>query len=143
MSDTYLYLNSQDSIDIRKKNSPSDFWIQFPKVFSFEGDWVCGLREISFTCDFTPKTSRLYLCCDIVEESYVRGTLLPVLRNLEVQSHYQKLKFEDFTSPLYIRIKAVNLNTIRLYMVDEYLNPLEFKSNDLHCVLHLRKKWVP
>lgn len=144
MYDLHLYLSSQDSLDIRKNNNPSDFWIQFPRTYTLEGHWMCAVKEISFTSNFTPKSSRLYLCCDIVEESYVRETSLPVLRNIEIQSRYKKLKASEFSSPTYVPVKVTNLNTIRLYLLDEHLNQVEFQSSDLHCVLHLkRREWVP
>ena len=84
MTDFYLFLSSQDSLDVRKNNNTSDFWIQFPKTYSLEGQWLCDLKQVSFTCNFKPKTRRLYLCSDIVEESYVRNTLVPVVRNIEI-----------------------------------------------------------
>ena len=70
MNDFYLYLNSRDSSGIRKNNSLSEFWIQFPKRYILEGKWMCGLIDITLDCDFKPRSSRLYLCSDIVEESY-------------------------------------------------------------------------
>ena len=59
MTDFYLYLSSQDSLDVRKNNSPPDFWNQLPKTYSLEGQWMCALKQISFTCDFKPKSRRL------------------------------------------------------------------------------------
>lgn len=143
MTDFYLYLSSRDSLDIRKNNNPTDLYIQFPKSYTLEGRWSCALTEVTLTCDFTPRSKRLYICCDIVEESYVRDTLFPVLRNIEIQTRYKKLKTEEFVNPVYVPVKVKNLSTIRLYLLDEHLNPVQFQSSDLHCVLHLKKKWVP
>lgn len=143
MTDLYFYLSSRDSLDIRKNNNTSEFWIQLPKRYTLEGNWKCALIEASLTCDFTPKSSRLYICSDIVEESYVRNTSLPVLRNIEVWGRFKKLKTEQFLHPTYIPVKVTNLNLIRIHLVDEDLNPVEFDSNDLHCVLHLKKSWGP
>ena len=95
-TDFYLYLRSQDSLDVRKNNSSSDFWIQLPKTYSLEGQWVCTSKQLSFICDFKPKSKRLYLCCNIVEESYVRNTLFPMLRNIEIENKFKKYKSETF-----------------------------------------------
>ena len=80
MTDFHLYLSSRDSLDVRKNNNPSDFWIQFPKTYALEDQWVYALIQISLTCSFKAQAQRLYLCCDIVEESYVRNITLPILR---------------------------------------------------------------
>ncbi len=139
MKDFHLYLSSRDSVDIRKNNDPSDFWIQLPKSYDLEGHWSCCLKEISLTLDFTPKSSRLYVCCDVIEDSYVRDSLLPILRNVEVGSLYKKYKRIEYNRPIYVNVKSQSFQRIRLYLRDENLNPVQFSSNDLHCVLHF--KW--
>ena len=45
MTDFYLFLSSQDSLDVRKNNNSSDFWIQLPKTHSLEGQWLCALNK--------------------------------------------------------------------------------------------------
>ena len=142
MTDHYLFLSSQDSIDVRKNNDPSEFYIELPKPYALQGYWDCGLTEISFTTKFTPRSKRLYLCCDLVEESYVNDTLRPILRNVEVQSRYGKLKSIEFVRPLYVKIRSQHFQKVRLYLLDESLLPVQFETNDLHCVLHLRKRWA-
>ena len=139
MTDFYLYLSSQDSLDVRKNNSPSDFWIQLPKTYSLEGQWVCALKQISFTCDFKPKSRRLYLCFNIVEESYVRNTLFPVLRNIEIENKSRKYKSETFEEGIYLPVNVTNLTTIRVSLLDADLHLVQFESNNLYCVLHFKK----
>lgn len=143
MTDFYLFISSQDSTDIRKNNVPSDFSIQFPKPYKLEGNWVCALKEIHISLDFKPKSSRLYLCCDLLEDSYVGNTLAPVLRNVEIQSRYKKFKSTEYNDPAYIKVKASFFQSVRFYLRDERLNPVEFTSNDLHCVIRVKKRWVP
>jgi len=143
MKDLYLYLHSRDSLALYQKNSPSECWIQLPKQYTLEGHWSCALVDVALDCDFTPRSTRLYLCCDFVEDSCVKETSLPVLRNIEVNARYKKLKTEVYLHPLYIPVKATYLHTVRLYLVDEHLKPVVFKDNELHCVLHLKQTWVP
>ena len=139
MTDFYTFLSSKDSLDLRKNNTPSDFWIQFHKTYTLDGHWVCALKQISLTCNFTPRTRRLYFCCDIVGESYVRNRTIPVLRNIEIETRYKKLKSETFEEAIYLPVNVSNLNAIRLYLLDEDLQPINFDSNDLHCVLHFKQ----
>ena len=139
MKNLYLYLNSQDSIRLYNTNSPSECRIQLPKSYILEGSWSCALVDISLDCHFSPKSNRLYLCCDFVEDSYVKESLLPVLRNVEINNRYRKLKTELYTYPLYVPLKTSNLHTVRIYLLDETLQPVEFTTNQLQCVLHLKK----
>ena len=53
---------------------------------------MCGLIDITLDFDFKPRSSRLYLCSDIVEESYVQGSLIELLRNIEIGPRYKKNK---------------------------------------------------
>ena len=140
MNDFYMYRNSRDSSGIRKKNSPSEFWIQFPKSYILEGKWICGLIDITLDCNFKPRSSRLYLCSDIVEESYVRGSLIELLRNIEIGPRYIKTKSESYVRPIYVSVKVSTLDSIRIEIKDENLNSVDFNSNDLHCVLHFKKR---
>ena len=113
MTNFYLFLSSQDSLDVRKNNSSSDFWIQLPKTYSLEGQWLCALKQVSFTCDFKPKTRRLYVCSDIVEESYVRNTLVPIVRNIEIYNKSKKYLTENFDDDIYLPVNVTQLTSIK------------------------------
>ena len=142
MTDFYLYLSSLDALDIRKNNSPQDFFIQFPKSYELDGGWVCALTQISLTCNFTPRSKRLYMCCDLVQESYVRDTLLPVLRNIEIETRYKKLQTKEYINPAYVPVTVNHFNSIHISLRDQDLNPIDFTTNDLHCVVHFKKRWA-
>ena len=140
MTDFYLFLSSQDSLDVRKNKSSSDFYIKLPKTYSLEGQWLCALKQVSFTSDFKPKTTRrLYLCSDIVEESYVRNTLVPIVRNIEIYNKSKKYLTEYFDNDIYLPVNVTHLMSIRVYLRDSDVQPVEFDSNDLHCLLHLKQ----
>ena len=139
MTDFYLFLSSQDSLDARKNNNTSEFWIQLHKTYSLEGQWLCALKQVSFTCHFEPKTRRLYLCSDIVEESYVRNTLVLVVRNIEIYNKSKKYLTENFEDDLYLSVNVTHLTSVRVYLRDSDLKPVQFDSNDLHCVLYFKK----
>ena len=143
MKDLYMYLSSRDCLDLYQLNTPSECWIQLPKLCTLEGRWECGLIDITLDCDFTPRSSRLYLCTDFVEDSYVRGSSFPILKNIEIAGRYKKVKFDSFPHPTYVPVKTTQFNTLKLRLVDENLKPVVFKSNDLHCVLHFRQQWAP
>ena len=134
MTEFYLFLSSRDSV--YRKNG---FWIEFPKPYLLEGHWTCALTEITLTCDFKPRSQRIYLCSDIVQESYVHSALIELVRNVEIGTRYKKVKSESYTKPIYVPVKVSTLDRIRLEFKDENLQPLELNSNDLHCVLHFKR----
>ena len=138
MTDFYLFISSKDSLDVRKNNNTSDFWIQLPKTYSLEGQWLCALKQVSFTCDFKPKTQRLYLCSDIAEESFVRNTLVPVVSNKELYNKSKKYLTENFEDETYLSVNVTHLTSVRVYVRDSDLKPVQFDLNDLHCVLHFK-----
>ena len=80
MTEFYLFLSSSDSV--YRKNG---FWIEFPKPYLLEGNWTCALTEITLTCDFKPRSPRIYMCSDKVQESYVHNTLIEIVRNAEIR----------------------------------------------------------
>ena len=140
MDEFYLYLSSKDSLDIRKNNS--EFLFQLPKPYTLDGKWSCAVTEVTLTCDFTPRSKRLYLCGDFVDESCVRSTLQPVLRNFEIETRYKKLKYTEFVNRVYVPVTVHHLSLLRLHFTDEDLNEIKFDANDFHCVLHFKKAWA-
>ena len=72
----YLYLNLNGS-----SHTFSDFIVETPKLRNLKWSWECTLFELSFECDFTPKSDRLYLCGNFLEVSFVYQDRLQVLRN--------------------------------------------------------------
>ena len=142
MDSFYVYLNSKDSLDVRKNNNPADFFIQFPKSYQLDGIWTCAVTDVTLLCDFIPRSKRLYLCCDLVEDSYVRNTSLPILVNIEIESRYKKLQHINYSSPTYIPVSSNYFNSVHLFLKDEDLTPVTFKGDDIHCVLHFKKSWA-
>ena len=140
MAGFYLFLSCQDSLDEHTNNNTSDFRIQLPKTYSLEGQWLCALKQVSFASDFKPKTRRLYLCSDIVEESYVRNTSAPVVRNIEIYNKSKKYLTENFEVDTYLPVNVTHMTSVRLYLRDSDLKPVQFDFNDLHCVLHFKNQ---
>ena len=101
---------------------------------------MCGLINITLDCDFKRRSSRLYLCFDIVEESFVRGSLIEFLRNKEIGPRYKKTKSESYLRPIYVPVKVSTLDSIRIELKDENLNSVDFNSSDLHSLLHFKRE---
>ena len=141
MTEFYLYLNCAESIDIRKNNA--NFLFQFPKDYILEGSWLCALVESSLTCNFIPRSKRLYLNCDITEDTFVRNKLQPVLTNIEIETRYKIFKFTEYLHRRYRPVCVKRFNSIRLSFKSKDLKPIDLNSNDFHCVLYFKKSWDP
>ena len=72
-------------------------------------------------------------------ESYVRNTLVPVVRNIEIYNKSKKYLTENFEDDTYLSVNVTHLTSVRVYLQDSDLKPVQFDSNDLHCVLHFKK----
>lgn len=60
-------------------NTPGDFIVTLPKRYRLEGHWECALLEISH---YLPYHQRLHVYCDVIEDSYLKGSLFPLLRTV-------------------------------------------------------------
>ena len=121
-------------------NTPADFSVPVPWLRALKGRWECALVEISFDCDFLPKSDRLYLCCDAVEHSFINARQIQLVRNVEIRERYKKYLSETYQNPRYSTFLSGWREYVRLYCLDANLKPVEFDSSKLHCVLHFRIK---
>lgn len=94
----YLFLDGKDSSNVHPSNTPDDFIVTLPKQDTLDGYWECALLEMNIRLSKENAVSRVYLCCDIVEESYARNNMLPILRACEVTLEVNYIK-ESYNPP--------------------------------------------
>ena len=136
MNDFYLHLSSGDSLATHVNNHAGDFLVDLPRTYVLEGQWECALMEVTFLSDLEKSTKRIYVCCDLVDQSYVRGTSLPILRPIDIIEN-EKVDLV-FNPPYYLRIHHQTFSRIRISIRDENLHPCRFKIDRLYCTLHFR-----
>ncbi|KAK3085611.1 hypothetical protein FSP39_006072 [Pinctada imbricata] len=68
----YLFVSIKDT-DL-PGNHPSDFTVTLPKTYHLKGQWACALLGISL---HLPSHQRVHVCCDVIEDSYIRGRVRP------------------------------------------------------------------
>ena len=140
MGEFYLYLNSKDSLQVRKN---SEFLFQLPKEYTLDGKWSCAITEITISGEFPKENKRLYLVSDFVNESCVRSSLESVLRNIEIHESSNQSQYIEFINPVYVPVTINNLNLFRIIWKDEDLHQVQLSTNEFHCVLHFKKIWAP
>lgn len=72
-------------------NNPNCFRIHLNKQIQFDGYWTVALTEFTTeSWDAAKKTSEVYICCDICEETIVGGKYLPLLRRVYLGEKQEK-----------------------------------------------------
>lgn len=133
----YLYLSSQDSLYIHQNNKSADFTIDLPKTLHLKGDWELAL--INVQCNISRKAP-FYVLCNVVDQSYVRNTQLPILEHLyPAKIGPQQL---SIASPSYHRIACPSIQHLRIYIKDSQLQPASFLSETFMCTLRLRQHGI-
>ena len=125
-----MFINWQDSSEFHPSNNPNNFIVDLPKSLLLEGKWEVALTDIKVK---SSKKSTFYLLSDICEESFLKGSRYPVLRRV-----YSKEA--EYNLPYYVDVNKSEVQSIRLILLDQNLNPLNL--SDIECTLHLRKKNV-
>ena len=133
----YLYITHSGQNDYL----PSEFMFEVPyRMKNLNGQWECALAEVSIDCTFTPKSDRLYLCGDFLDQSCIDGKSRQVLKNVEVRGKYNKYLNERYSDRMYIGVLPGYKDAFRFSLVGQDLNKVDFQSNKLHMVLHFRQR---
>jgi hypothetical protein len=138
----YLFLGMEDSV--YPGNVHGDFVITLPNTYRLDGHWEYALLEISL---HMPYHKRLHVCCDVIEDPYLKGTSLPLMRIIPtvednvtligcatVNSHLV------FQRPHFISLRGITyLDRIRLFIRGSHMQPVSLDS-PISCVLLLNKR---
>jgi hypothetical protein len=136
MDDFYLFLDSRDSQSVHPNNTASEFTVELPRNYDLRGDWECALVEIRCRSN---STSRIYVCSDIVQDSYIGNTLLSALRTVELRA--KKIVDLTFSNPFYINVQTRELSRVSVFIRDRELEPYRL-TGSLYCSIHFRRRWV-
>lgn len=137
MNEYYLFISSYDSKQYFPGNTHNDFTIQLPEtLYLKEGTWFCSL--IDFKCR-TPTPTDLYVMCDLVQDSYVRGEKLPALRAVTTTKSGRKTE-ENIQAPIALPMSRHVIETVSIYIRGTNLKPPSFKRSPVTCTLRLFKQ---
>ena len=75
----------------------------------------------------------LYLCCDICEESYVNNNKKSILKQINRSSNGNVNKYIDHV--IWLKVMKPNINSIRLYIADEFGKIVSVNDTILNCTL--------
>jgi len=112
-----------------KTNGDTTYHYDVPLEYQNYG---IGLINISGRV-ITESSKQLYLCCDIIEESYVGNKKLPILYPIERNTRGSVTS--NIYKVLYIRIIRPSISSIRLYICDDTGKVISLGKKTLKCVL--------
>lgn len=129
----HIYGYSENSKVFYPENTPDDFTIHLQKSFHLEGEWECGLIQFQYAASLEKP---FFVCCDLVNESYVGDIKLPILRRV-------RLRNTQFNQVIYSTLKKRDFNSIRIYMKTWRNKPGTMVRGKTYYTLHFRRVYKP
>ncbi len=111
-----------------------------PELSRLKGVWECAITELALTPTFSPRSKRLYMCSDLLDESLVNNTKASILRNFEVGSRYKKYKSTEFVNLHYIKLRRGIGEQFSILFSDKKLNKVDIQTIDFYCAIHFKRK---
>ena len=121
----FIFLTSEDSLLYHQDNVPSNFIVELEERLQLTGDWEVGICDF-FCSENIPE--KCYIFSDIVDYSYIRNSLEPILRTI----------MPSTSTSGYIFPKI--LNRIRVYIKDNQLRLVSGLTAPVSVTLHFRKR---
>ena len=138
MEEHYLFVSSGDSLAYFPDNRTGCFSIKLPGTLKLEGSWKCALTELVYVPQFTgERPKEIYVCCDLVQDSYGSDSMLPVLRKVSVPTALGTKTVHTFPQNYYFHVTRKEIQYINVYVKDQKLDDLSFIQEPLSCTLHL------
>ena len=131
----YIFLDINDLKPVKKNNILFEFTIPLAnRLILDNGLWEMGLSE--FCISNNEECPNMYICCDIIRNSYVNNTSLSVLRFIPKTG---KSMYKTFPNIYYFEILKpyIEILNMYIYMPEGVLE--SFEKIPLHCTVHIRK----
>ena len=129
----FIFLSSEDSSTFHQDNVASNFIVELKKRIQLFGEWEVGKCDFVSTATISQKC---YIFSDIVDYSYVRNSLEPVLHTLMPSSTPSSYIFSKI---FYFPIKINSISRIRVYIKDSHLRLLSTLTGIVSINIHFRK----
>jgi hypothetical protein len=134
----YLFLSSQDSLAYFPNNKAHRFTVKLPGTLKLSGHWKCAMMEVVYVPQFEgEKPKELYLCCDLVQESYGSNSMLPILRKVSVPTALGNKTVLTFPQNYYFNVSQEEVQYVQIYVKDQKLQDPSLMQEPLSCTLHL------
>ena len=155
MAGFYLFVSSEDSKQYHTDNTYHDFIVELGRFYDLNeqvnrrgrGQWSAALVEIKLESisgsDIPALKEPVYILCDILSPSFIKGTERSILRPIGVNQGGQ---FESLYQPFYIQLNSLCFSRLKIAIVDQNLQSLSEDKGwpigsdwKLSCILHFQK----
>ena len=137
MQDFHLVVMSYVDTERFPNNKPSRFCNSLAFPVEVKGNWSVGLEE--FVCirnGKTVKSMAMFVCCNLISDSFVGNKLMPLLRTVRNES----IDGISFDRVNYRQIERSFINSIEVEIRDEYNEIFPLADDDkVMLVLHFKK----
>ena len=82
----------------------------------------------------------MYLYSDIVEQSPVGNSQVPIISFLPIKSNFQEIGHWVFNPPLYVRVREKNIRTITMKISTETGEEFPIHDDVVTCRLNFRRR---
>lgn len=118
----YIHLSSNDSKAVFPDNNSSEFIVELKSTI--RGNYAVAL--VDFYCATVPET--LYIFCDIITPSFLRGDDAPILRIVHNSGEPRNLH--------YFPVSRRDIQRIKIVILDANMQKLPLA--EVSCTLHLK-----
>ena len=136
MTDFYVYASSSYDRAKYPQNKVGDFIVELPPRLRLNSSWEVKVLAVQVQRKQGP-TAHVFLCCNLVTESYVGARSAQALAHLSLGRRTTNFDFRDGQ---YVRLKDCRgVSQMRLTILDaDTLEPVSFLQGALRCTLHFK-----
>ena len=135
----FLFVSSNDCREIYPANNPASFCVDLPIPLSLPGIWEIGILDFSMEAEFLQIPKEMYICLNILDSSYVQGSLIKAIQRISIPSHFSEKIMFSFPRINYVSVISNYLNYFQVKILSENLQEAAFKKGNLYFTLHLKK----
>ena len=139
----YLYLSSENSLDVYPYNSPGNFYCKLPQPLQLQGHWEVALLQIQYMNAYyagTKTPRNLFVCTDICTESTLGSQKISVLKRVNNTNSAADQPIEsEINHVTYVSVQQENVDVLRIYIKDDAGKLVVFSQGPLLVTLHLRR----
>ena len=138
-----LHLCSKDSLKLHSGNKWNEFVVTLPRILYLNRNhnWeicLCDLSIKTRSREPISKVTRMYIYCDLIDCSYFKDSLRPVLGNVAFKS--VKNDIFEIQNVHYVNVIQEQVDSIRIYLRLEDDSLPSLNDGTTRCTLHLRQK---
>lgn len=137
----YIYLSSDYNKVKFANNTASSFVNIIQEKVQLTGSWEVAVTDIKYypeeTVSFKPQP--VYVLCDFVKRSHTPLCTAGILKRFYLDRGWESIS-APIINPEYHEVSAASLTSVRLYIVDADMEPVQLAAGLLAVTLHFRQK---